>query len=74
MKTIVEAPRPEFYRLPSVGGDRFFGFSKAFYYNGEQRGWWKLVRLREEGKKRGVTLVPYADVLAFVRGQMEKAK
>jgi hypothetical protein len=74
MKTIVEAPRPEFYRLPSVGGDPYFGFSRAAYYNGEKRGWWKLVRLREEGKERGVTLVPYADVLAFVRGQMEAAK
>jgi len=74
MNKIVELPRPEFFRLPSVRGDPYFGFSRAFYYNGEKRGWWKLARIREEGKDRGVTLVPYAVVLAFVRGQVKGAK
>ena len=71
MKTIIEVPRPEFFRLPSVGRDPYFGFSKAFYYNGEKRGWWKLARFREDGKARGVTLVPYAAISAFVHGRTE---
>ena len=63
--------RPEFFRLPASGGDPYFGFTRSFYYEGEQRGYWKLVRIRERGKLRGVTLVPYDAVSAFVRAQME---
>jgi hypothetical protein len=63
--------RPEFFRLPSRGGgDPFFGFSRTYYYEGEARGYWRLVRIRERGKLRGVTLVPYDAVAAFVRSQM----
>jgi hypothetical protein len=51
--------------------DPHFGFSRAFYYEGEKRGYWKLIRIREEGRERGVTLVPYRQVEAFVRAQME---
>jgi hypothetical protein len=51
--------------------DPYFGFSRSFYYEGEKRGYWKLIRIRDEGKERGVTLVPFADVAAFVRAQME---
>lgn len=65
------ASRPEFYRLPSVGGDPHFGFTRSFYYEGENRGYWKLARIRERGKLRGVTLVPYDSVAAFVRSQMK---
>jgi hypothetical protein len=62
--------RPECFRLPKSGGDPYFGFTRSFYYEGEARGYWKLVRIRERGKLRGVTLVPYDAVLAFVRSQM----
>jgi hypothetical protein len=62
--------RPEFYRLPKSGGDPYFAFGRSFYYEGEKRGYWKLVRIRERGKLRGVTLVPYDMVAAFVRKQM----
>jgi hypothetical protein len=66
--------RPECFRLPSGGGgDRYFGFTRTFYYEGEKRGYWRLVRIRERGKLRGVTLVPYDAVAAFVRSQMENA-
>jgi hypothetical protein len=68
------ASRPEFFRLPSVGGDPYFGFTRSFYYEGESRGYWKLARIRERGKLRGVTLVPYDAVAAFIRKQMEGAK
>jgi hypothetical protein len=65
-------PRPEFYRLPKGGdGDPFFGFRRTFYYEGEKRGYWRLARIRERGKLRGVTLVPYDAVSDFVRSQMD---
>ncbi len=80
--SIVEAPseaalsasqRPETFRLPkpNSGGDPFFHFSRSFYYEGEQRGYWRLIRIRQRGKQRGVTLVPYDAVARFVRSQME---
>jgi hypothetical protein len=69
------ASRPEFYRLPKgSGGDPFFGFTRTFYYEGEKRGYWKLVRVRERGKLRGVTLVPFDAVRSFVNTRMEKAE
>jgi hypothetical protein len=49
-------------------------FSKSYHYEGESRGHWKLARIRERGKLRGVTLVPYDAVSAFIRAQMEVAK
>jgi hypothetical protein len=66
--------RPEYFRLPSRGGDPHFGFTRSFYYRGEQLGYWRLVRIRERGKLRGVTLIPYDVVAAFVRKQVESAK
>jgi hypothetical protein len=66
--------RPEFYRLPKgTDGDPFFGFRRTFYYEGEKRGYWKLARIRDRGKLRGVTLVPFDAVSAFIRSQMEDA-
>jgi hypothetical protein len=69
------AARPEFYRLPKgSGGDPFFHLTRTFYYEGEKRGYWRLVRIRDRGKLRGVTLVPYDAVASFVRSQMEQAQ
>jgi hypothetical protein len=68
------AARPEFYRLPKgTNGDPFFGFRRTFYYEGEKRGYWRLARIRDRGKLRGVTLVPYDAVSKFVHSQMEDA-
>jgi hypothetical protein len=64
-----DAQRPEFYRLPTAGGDRFFGLSRSYYYEGEKLGYWRLVRIRKRGKLRGVTLVPSDAVAAFIRSQ-----
>jgi hypothetical protein len=62
--------RPQYFRLPPPGeADPHFGFSRSFYYCGEQRGWWRLIRLCSEGKSRGVTVVSFGDVLAFVRAR-----
>ena len=62
--------RPETFRLPKRGGDPFFGFTRSYYYLGEQNNWWRLIRLRQRGKQRGVTLVPYDSVAAFIRKQI----
>jgi hypothetical protein len=48
-----------------------FGFTRSFYYEGESRGYWKLARIRERGKLRGVTLIPYDAVATFVHSQMK---
>jgi hypothetical protein len=84
IKSILEPPneaalsasRPETFRLPkpNSGGDPYFHFTRSYYYEGEQRGWWRLIRLRQRGRQRGVTLVPFDQVAAFVRKQMEVAK
>jgi hypothetical protein len=61
--------RPEFFRLPKSGGDPYFGLGRSYYYEGEKQGYWRLVRIRQRGKLRGVTLVPYDIVAAFIRHQ-----
>jgi len=61
--------RPEFFRLPKSGGDPYFGLGRSYYYEGEKQGYWRLVRIRQRGKLRGVTLVPYDAVAVFIRRQ-----
>ena len=61
--------RPEFFRLPKSGGDPYFGLGRSYYYEGEKQGYWTLIRIRQRGKLRGVTLVPYDVVAAFIRNQ-----
>jgi hypothetical protein len=84
VKCLIEAPseaalsasRPETFRLPkpNSGGDSYFHFTRSFYYRGEELGYWRLIRIRERGKQRGITLVPFDQVAAFVRKQTEDAK
>ena len=63
---------PITFRLPKPGvPDPYFGLSRAYYYTLEQRGVLKLVRITEEGKERGITLIPYKDMLRFVQAQAE---
>ena len=64
-------PVPNFFGYLKSGGDPYFGLGRSYYYEGEQRGYWRLVRIRQRGKLRGVTLVPYDAVSAFVRSNME---
>jgi hypothetical protein len=61
--------RPEFFRLPKSGGDPYFGLGRSYYYEGEKQGYWRLIRIRQRGKLRGVTLVPYDAIAAFIRKQ-----
>jgi hypothetical protein len=63
--------RPEFFRLPKAGGDPHFGLGRSYYYEGEKLGYWRLKRIRQRGKLRGVTLVPYDAIAAFIRKQGE---
>jgi hypothetical protein len=66
----VTITRPETYRLPRPGSsDPHFGFSRSFYYQLEKRGHLKLIHIRDAGKRRGVTLIPYEEVALFVRSQ-----
>ena len=60
---------PEFFRLPKSGGDPYFGLGRSYYYEGEKQGYWRLIRIRQRGKLRGVTLVPYDNIAAFIRKQ-----
>jgi hypothetical protein len=62
-------PRPEFFRLPKSGVDPYFGLGRSYYYEGEKQGFWKLTRIRQRGKLRGITLVPYDAVATFIRNQ-----
>jgi hypothetical protein len=62
-------PPPEFFRLPKSGGDPYFGLGRSYYYEGEKQGYWRLIRIRQRGKLRGVTLVPYDAIAAFIRKQ-----
>lgn len=66
--------RPEFFRLPKPGAsDPYFGFTRSFYYSAEKNGL-KLIRIRDRGKKRGVTLIPYNAVAKFIQKQIEEDK
>ena len=58
--------RPEFFALPSRGGDPYFGLSRSLYYDLERQGLLHLVRLRKPGNQRGRVLVPYAAVHALL--------
>jgi hypothetical protein len=60
---------PEFFRLPKSGGDPYFGLGRSYYYEGEKQGYWSLIRIRQRGKLRGVTLVPYDAIAAFIHNQ-----
>jgi len=63
--------RPEFFRLPKSGVDPFFGLGRSYYYEGEKLGNWRLVRIRQRGKLRGVTLVPYDGIAGYIRKQAQ---
>jgi hypothetical protein len=66
---------PETFRLPKPGQqDQHFGFSRSFYYNAEERGLLDLIRIKAPGRKRGVTLIRYADVLNLINAHAVGAK
>jgi hypothetical protein len=60
--------RPETFRLPKPGTrDPYFGLPRTTYYELEKAGSIRLIRLRKRGYLRGTTLVPFDQVLAYLR-------
>lgn len=68
--------RVEFFRLPQPGKrDPHFGLSRAWYYKAATLGEIKMVAVRQRGALRGVRLVAYDSVCAYIRraAQMTEA-
>ena len=67
---VISAPAitasPEFFRLPSRGGDPIFGLSRSTYYALEAAGKLQMKRLRTRGAIRAMVLVPRAAVAALI--------
>ena len=62
----------EFFRLPAPGKrDPHFGLSRSWYYKAAGMGEIKLVAVRQRGALRGVRLVVYDSVAAYVRRAAE---
>jgi hypothetical protein len=72
---IIREPKPETYRLPKGGqSDPYFGLRRSWYYSAEAHGILTLIRLRNRGKQRGVTLVGYDDVAAIIDQARRQAR
>jgi len=66
------AHRVEFFRLPPPGKrDPHFGLSRGWYYKAAAQGEIKMVSVRQRGALRGVRLVVFESVLAYVRRSAE---
>lgn len=60
--------RVEFFRLPQPGKrDPFFGLSRGWYYKAYAAGEIRMVAVRQRGALRGVRLVAYDSVCAYIR-------
>ena len=65
--------KPETFQLPKAGEqDPHFGLSRTIYYELEKTGAIQMVRIGKRGKQRGITLIPFEQVLAHVRRAMNK--
>ena len=61
----------EFFRLPAPGKrDPHFGLSRGWYYKAAAAGQIKMVAVRQRNALRGVTLVVYDSVAAYIRRSM----
>lgn len=57
----------EFFRLPAPGKrDPFFGLSRGWYYKAHAAGEIRMVAVRQRGALRGVRLVAYDSVCAYI--------
>ena len=66
------AQRVEFFRLPSPGKrDPHFGLSRGWYYKAAALGEIQMISVRQRGALRGVRLVVFESVLAYVRRSAE---
>lgn len=58
----------EFFRLPQPGKrDPFFGLSRGWYYKAHAAGEIRMIAVRQRGALRGVRLVVYDSVCAYIR-------
>ena len=65
--TLTAPQRVEFFRLPAPGKrDPHFGLSRGWYYKAAGLGEIKMVALRQRGALRGVRLVVYDSVCAYI--------
>lgn len=63
--------RVEFFRLPAPGKrDPYFGLSRGWYYKAAAAGEIRMVAVRQRNALRGVTLVDYDSVAAYIRRSM----
>lgn len=53
---------PEYFSLPKSGGDPWFNCTRSWYYAAEKAGLIRLVRIKQRGRIRGITRVPYDEV------------
>jgi hypothetical protein len=68
LPTTPTAHHVEFFRLPAPGKrDPYFGLSRGWYYKTAALGEIKMIAVRQRGALRGVRLVVYDSVLAYVR-------
>jgi hypothetical protein len=71
LKPTPPAP-PATFRLPRPGCRcPFFGLSRTEYYDAIKRGAIKSYTLKKPGRGRGIRLIDFASVLAFVTTQTE---
>lgn len=64
--------RVEFFRLPSPGKrDPHFGLSRGWYYKAAALGQIKMVAVRHGAAARGVRLVVYESVVAYIQRAAE---
>jgi len=61
--------RPVTFRLPKPGKqDRYFGLSRTTYYELEKAGIIRMRRLCKRGNTRGIVLIVFEQVWAYVFG------
>jgi len=66
---------PKTFRIPQPGKqDPYFGLSRSWYYNAEVNGQLSLIRLRQKGKSRGVTLIDFSQVESLINNNMTKGQ
>jgi hypothetical protein len=71
LNPVAAAPTPhriEFFRLPAPGKrDPYFGLSRGWYYKTAAMGEIRMISVRQRNALRGVRLVEYDSVAAYVR-------
>ena len=66
-------PVPQYIRIPPEGkADPLFGCPRQKYLQLERDGVLKLIRLIPKGKRRGIVLIPVADMAAHLEGLRAK--